>query len=163
MAAYAKLATAMGTLDLADRSWPVLRRLMGVHTFLYRVSGGRLGHRVPGLAAPMLLLDHVGAKSGAKRTSPLLYIPDGDRIAIIASKGGYPKSPGWFHNLRANPETTVQIGTERRSVRARVTEGEERRRLWDRAVELYPTYGDYQLRTEREIPVVVLEPLDAAT
>lgn len=163
MAAYAKLATAMGTLDLADRSWPVLRRLMGVHTFLYRVSGGRLGHRVPGLAAPMLLLDHVGAKSGAKRTSPLLYIPDGDRIAIIASKGGYPKSPGWFHNLRANPETTVQIGTERRSVRARVTEGEERRRLWDRAVELYPTYGDYQLRTEREIPVVLLEPLDAAT
>lgn len=152
----------MGTLDLADRSWPVLRRLMGVHTFLYRASGGRLGHRVPGLGAPMLLLDHVGAKSGATRTSPLLYIPDGDRVAIIASKGGYPKSPGWFHNLRANPETTVQIGRERRSVRARVTEGEERRRLWDRAVELYPTYADYQRRTEREIPVVVLEPLGAA-
>ena len=152
----------MGTLDLADRSWPVLRRLMGVHTFLYRASGGRLGHRVPGLGAPMLLLDHVGAKSGTKRTSPLLYIPDGDNVAIIASKGGYPKSPGWFHNLRANPETTVQIGGERRPVRARVTEGEERRRLWDRAVELYPTYADYQRRTDREIPVVVLEPPGAA-
>ena len=153
----------MGTLDLADRSWPVLRRLMGVHTFVYRASGGRLGHRLPGLDAPMLLLDHVGAKSGTKRTSPLLYIPDGDNVAIIASKGGYPKSPGWFHNLRANPETTVQIGGERRPVRARVTEGEERRRLWDRAVELYPTYADYQRRTDREIPVVVLEPLGVAT
>ena len=162
MATYAKLAAAMGTLDLADRSWPVLRRLMGVHTFVYRASGGRLGHRVPGLGAPMLLLDHVGAKSGTNRTSPLLYIPDGDTVAIIASKGGYPKSPGWFHNLRANPETTVQIGGERRPVRARVTEGEERRRLWDRAVELYPTYADYQRRTDREIPVVVLEPPGAS-
>ena len=160
--AYAKLAASMGTLDLADRSWPVLRRLMGVHTFVYRASGGRLGHRVPGLGAPMLLLDHVGAKSGTNRTSPLLYIPDGDNVAIIASKGGYPKSPGWFHNLRANPETTVQIGGEHRPVRARVTEGEERRRLWEHAVELYPTYADYQRRTDREIPVVVLEPPGAS-
>lgn len=148
----------MNTLDLVDRSWPVLRRLMGVHTFVYRASGGRLGHHVPGFDAPMLLLDHVGAKSATKRTSPLLYIPDGDRVAIIASKGGFPKSPAWFHNLRANPETTVQIGSERRPVRARVTEGEERERLWSRAVELYPAYADYQRRTDREIPVIVLEP-----
>lgn len=153
----------MGVLDLADRSWPVMRRLMAVHTFAYRASGGRLGHRVPGLRAPMLLLDHVGAKSGVRRTSPLLYIPAGEDVAIIASKGGFPKHPAWFHNLRANPETSAQIGTERRPVRARVATGAERERLWGKAVELYSTYADYQRRTPREIPVVVLERRDGAT
>lgn len=152
----------MGVLDLADRSWPVLRRLMAVHTLAYRASGGLIGHRIPGFAAPMLLLEHVGAKSGARRTSPLLYIPDGDDVAIIASKGGYPKHPAWFHNLRANPETIARIGRERRPVRARVAAGAERERLWNRALELYPTYADYQRRTPREIPVVVLEPRDEA-
>ena len=78
----------------------------------------------------MLLLDHVGAKSGAKRTAPLLYFDDGDAVVIVASKGGYPKHPAWFHNLRANPETTVQIGRERRPVRARVATPEEHARLW---------------------------------
>jgi deazaflavin-dependent oxidoreductase (nitroreductase family) len=148
----------MGVLDLADRSWPVLRRLMGVHTFAYRASGGRVGHRVPFLRAPMLLLDHVGAKSGEKRTSPLLYVPDGASVAIIASKGGFPKNPAWLYNLRANPETTVQIGRERRAVHAREATGEERDRLFARAAELYPGYETYQARTERKIPVVVLEP-----
>jgi F420H(2)-dependent quinone reductase len=148
----------MGYLDVVDRSWPVLRRAMGLHTLAYRASGGRIGHRLPGLRAPMLLLDHVGAKSGIKRTSPLLYIPDGENVAIIASKGGHPRHPAWFHNLKANPETTAQVGRERRPIRARIAEGEERQRLWERATELYPGYRDYQARTDREIPVVVLEP-----
>jgi deazaflavin-dependent oxidoreductase (nitroreductase family) len=144
-------------LDIGDRIWPITRRFMGLHTAVYRASGGRIGHRLPGMRAPMLLLDHVGAKSGRKRTSPLLYMTDGDDIVIVASKGGYPKHPAWFHNLKANPETTVQVGTERRDVRARVANAEERKRLWPRAIETYDGYEQYQARTQREIPLVILE------
>jgi F420H(2)-dependent quinone reductase len=144
-------------LDVAERSWPVLNRLMGVHTWLYRNSGGRIGQHVPFVRAPMLLLDHVGARSGVHRTAALLYVPDGDNVAIIASKGGYPQHPAWYHNLRANPETSAQIGTERRPVRAREATAEERERVWKRAVELWPQYAAYQARTERQIPIVVLE------
>jgi len=149
----------MDYLDIADRNWPVLRRAMGVHTWLYRVSGGRIGHNVPGVRGKMLLLDHVGAKSGTKRTSPLLYFPDGDDVVIVASKGGFPKHPAWYHNLIANPDTTVQVGTERRAVRARVANPEERERLWPEAVRMYSGYADYQARSKgREIPLVILEP-----
>jgi deazaflavin-dependent oxidoreductase (nitroreductase family) len=143
-------------LDLADRSWPVLRRLMGGHAAVYRASGGLIGHRFPG-APPMLLLDHVGARTGTRRTSPLVYVRDGDDLVLIASKGGYPKHPAWFHNLIKHPETTVQVGRERRVVRARVATADERPRLWDKAVQTYAGYADYQRRTDREIPVVVLE------
>lgn len=146
----------MGVLDLADRTWPLLRRLMGAHTFAYRATRGGVGHRFPG-TPPMLLLDHVGAKSGQRRTSPLVYIRDGDAVVIVASKGGHPKHPAWFHNLKANPETVVQIGSERRSVRARVATAAERPRLWEAAVHTYEGYRGYQQRTEREIPLVVLE------
>ena len=147
----------MDPLSLADRSWPALRRLMGAHTLMYRLTGGRIGHRIPGLA-PTLLLDHVGAKSGTPRTTPLLYVEDPPNVVIVASKGGFPKHPAWFHNLRANPDTTVQVGSERRAVRARVAEGEERARLWALMVSVYSGYEGYRRRTEREIPVVVLEP-----
>ena len=109
----------------------------------------------------MLLLDHVGAKSGALRTTPLLYVRDGEDLALIASKGGFPKNPAWFHNLRANPETYVQVGPERRRVQARVAEPDERARLWDLAVAVWPGYEDYRARTDREIPLVVLEPAPA--
>ncbi len=148
----------MDYLDLADRSWPLIHRAMGLHTLAYRATGGVIGHRIPGLGAPILLLDHVGAKSGSVRTSPLLYIEDGENVAVIASKGGFPRNPAWFHNLRAHPEASVQVGSKRRGVRARLAAGEERERLWRRAVEAYPPYADYQARTDREIPVVVLEP-----
>jgi F420H(2)-dependent quinone reductase len=144
-------------LDLADRTWPVLRRLMGVHSVVYRATNGLVGHHIPGVKAPMLLLDHVGAKSGIERTAPLLYIGDGDNVAIIASKGGFPKNPAWFHNLQANPRTTVRIGSERRPVTARPATPQERERIWSRAVEAWPQYADYQARTDRQIPVVVLE------
>ena len=147
----------MGVLDLADRTWPLLRRLTGAHTFAYRATRGVVGHRLPGTPA-MLLLEHVGAKSGQRRTSPLVYIRDGEDVVIVASKGGHPKHPAWFHNLKANPDTVVQIGSERRPVRARVATAAERPRLWDAAVRTYAGYRDYQARTEREIPLVVLEP-----
>jgi deazaflavin-dependent oxidoreductase (nitroreductase family) len=145
-------------LDLADRSWPLLRRAMDGHTFVYRATGGVIGERIPGIGGRMLLLDHVGAKSGAVRTSPLLYITDGDDYVIVASKGGYPKHPAWFHNLAANPETTIQVGRSRLAVRARVADEAERKRLWPRAVATYSGYADYQERTAREIPLVILEP-----
>jgi deazaflavin-dependent oxidoreductase (nitroreductase family) len=147
---------ATSYLKLADRSWPVLRRLMSGHAAIYRASGGLVGHRLPFLPG-ILLLDHVGAKSGRKRTTALLYIEDGDDAVIIASKGGFPKHPAWYHNLRANPDTTVQIGRERRAVHARDATPEERERIWPKAVKAYKPYADYQARTPRAIPVVILE------
>jgi F420H(2)-dependent quinone reductase len=147
----------MSYLDLADRSWPVLRRLMGGHAAVYRATRGVIGHRFPG-APPTLLLDHVGAKSGKKRTSPLVYLADGDDVVVVASKGGFPRNPAWFHNLVANPDTTVQVGSKRRPVRARVANAQERERLWPMVVDLYSSYEDYQRRTEREIPLVILSP-----
>jgi deazaflavin-dependent oxidoreductase (nitroreductase family) len=132
---------------------------MGLHTFAYKASGGRIGHTLPGVPGKMLLLDHVGARSGRLRTSPLLYVRDGENLVIVASKGGYPKHPAWFHNLKANPRTFVQVGPERLPVEARVAEPEERDRLWALAVEGYRGYDDYQLRSKgRQIPLVVLEP-----
>lgn len=147
----------MDYLRLADRTWPLLTRLFGGHAAVYRATRGLVGHRLPGVPA-MLLLEHVGARSGARRSTPLVYLEDGANVVLIASKGGYERNPAWFHNLRANPEATVQIGSARRAVRARIADSEERRRLWPRAVRAYSGYADYQRRTAREIPVVVLEP-----
>jgi deazaflavin-dependent oxidoreductase (nitroreductase family) len=124
---------------------------------VYKLTGGLVGHWTPG-AAPTLLLDHVGAKSGTKRTSPLSYIRDGDDYVLVASKGGYPQNPAWFHNLKANPDTQVQVKHRKIPVRARVATPEERERLWPEVVEAYKGYAAYQKRTEREIPLVILEP-----
>jgi F420H(2)-dependent quinone reductase len=148
----------MDYLDLADRNWPLLRRLMGGHTAIYRATNGLIGHRTPG-APPALLLDHVGAKSGTKRTSPLVYGRDGANFVLVASKGGYPKNPAWFHNLRANPDTTAQVGSRRLHVHAReAADGEEYERLWKLMVGVYGGYESYRRRTERRIPLIVLEP-----
>jgi len=127
------------------------------HAAIYRATGGRIGGSIPGVPS-LLLLDHVGAKTGKRRTTPLVYMPRGDDFVVVASKGGYPKDPAWLHNLRAHPETTVQIGRDTRPVRAREATGEQRRALWPKAVKFNPMWGRYQERTEREIPVVVLEP-----
>jgi deazaflavin-dependent oxidoreductase (nitroreductase family) len=147
----------MSYLDVADRVWPLLRRAMKGHTIAYRATNGLVGHRVPG-APPVLLLDHVGAKSGQRRTSPLVYTRDGNQLVLVASKGGHPRNPAWYYNLVANPETTVQVGSERRSVRAREARPEERGRLWDMVVDNYGGFAGYQERTQRQIPLIVLEP-----
>jgi deazaflavin-dependent oxidoreductase (nitroreductase family) len=147
----------MDYLNWVENNWGLLGRAMKGHTAVYRATGGRIGHRVPG-APPMLLLDHVGAKSGAKRTSPLVYVRDGENVVLVASKGGYPKNPGWFYNLKANPDTEVQVGSQHRLVHARIANPEERKRLWPMALKAYGGYADYQKRTEREIPLVILEP-----
>jgi deazaflavin-dependent oxidoreductase (nitroreductase family) len=146
----------MDYMRATDRLWPVLNRLMKGHAAVYRASGGRIGHRVPG-APPMLLLDHVGARSAVRRTTPLVYVRDGEDVVIVASKGGHPRHPAWYHNLRAHPDTTVQIGSERRPVRARVADPRERERLWPLAVSTYGGYEGYRRRTVREIPLVVLQ------
>src|SRR3712207_1624973 len=136
--------------------WKAWELGAGMHRRLYRLTGGKVGGKIG--KAPILILHHVGRKSGTKRESPLIYVPDGDRCVIIASKGGVDKHPAWFHNLMAAGETTIEVGPDRRRVRPRVAEGEERERLWQRAVEIYKPYADYATYTSRQIPVVVLEP-----
>ena len=140
---------------MASARWTVLNQLTRLNTAVYRLSGGRLLGRFRG--APVLLLNHVGRKSGKPRTSPLLYIEDGGKLVIVASKGGSHKHPDWWLNLRAQPETTVEVGGEKRSVVARRASSEEKSRLWPRLVEMWPDYERYQGRTERDIPVIVLE------
>jgi deazaflavin-dependent oxidoreductase (nitroreductase family) len=127
-----------------------------VHQWLYETTDGRVGRSLAG--RPMLLLRTVGAKTGQARTSALLYVPDGEAFAVIASKGGDVRHPGWYHNLVANPDVEIQVGRDRIPVRARVADGEERQRLWDQANDVNKgQYDTYQSRTDRTIPVVVLE------
>ncbi len=136
--------------------WRVFNNSVKGHTAIFRLTGGRVGGRMVG--GPILLLHHVGAKSGKRRISPLLYLPDGDRMVIVASKGGYTKHPGWFHNLKSNPDTVVELPREGKvEVRARQAPPEEREELWPRVVELYKGYANYQRSTSREIPLVVLD------
>lgn len=135
------------------------RRSTKVHVALYRWSRGRIGGRTPGLPeVPIVLVDHVGARSGRRRTSPLMGHMAGDVVAVVASKAGQPTHPAWFHNLKAHPETKVQIGPEVRKVRARVASEAERAEWWLRLVARYPGYEFYeQLAGDRTIPVVLLE------
>ena len=136
------------------------RRSTKIHVALYRRSGGRIGGHLPGWPeVPIVLVDHVGAKSGTKRTSPLMYHQEGQSLVVAASKAGQPANPAWFHNLMANPDTTIQIGREDRSVRARAADGEERGRLWSQLVAIYPGYEFFKSNAKgREIPIVILDP-----
>jgi deazaflavin-dependent oxidoreductase (nitroreductase family) len=130
--------------------------------WLYRRTDGRVGgkwrvgagFRKP---VPVLLLDHVGRKSGRSFTVPLLYLRDGDDLVVVASQGGLPRHPQWYRNLVANPDTAVQVGAEHRRVRARVASAEEKAVLWPRLVDLYADFDNYRAWTDRDIPVVVLE------
>lgn len=131
--------------------------LARTHTRLFRATGGRRGATF--LGVPTLLLDHVGRKSGKAFTTPLLYMHEGDDLIVVASQGGLPEHPQWYRNLVASPDTQVQRpGEEPQPVRARTATSDERAELWPRLVEIYPGYEDYQAKTDRVIPVVVLEP-----
>ncbi|MBO0847926.1 MAG: nitroreductase family deazaflavin-dependent oxidoreductase [Pseudonocardia sp.] len=145
----------MNLLGLADRSWPILHRAAAAHTTVYRVTNGLVGHRFPG-TPPMLLLEHVGARSGIHRTTPLGYFTDGDDVVVVASKGGHPRHPDWYHNLRAHPNAVIQVGGERRRVRAEVADARAHARLWPMAVRAYSGYRAYQQRATRQIPLVIL-------
>jgi deazaflavin-dependent oxidoreductase (nitroreductase family) len=136
------------------------RRSSKAHVALYRWSGGKFGGHVPGWpGARILLLDHTGTRSGVRRTSPVIYHEEGDLISVAASKGGQPTHPAWFHNLIAQPETTIQIGSVIRSVRARVATDAERKYLWPKFVAAYPGYDFFQRNARgRKIPIVILDP-----
>lgn len=121
----------------------------------FRASGGK-GTERWGDGQPLLLLNTTGARSGQSRTTPLLYSTDGDRYVVIASKGGEPTNPDWYHNLLANPEATIEVGGETIPVRAEVATGAERRRLFDQQAAQMPFFADYERTAPREIPVVVL-------
>jgi len=134
---------------------PLIRFFSGLHVRLYRLTGGRFVGRMG--KAPILLLTTTGRRSGTPRTTPLLYLRDGDAYAVVASFGGSPTHPAWYLNLTANAQVDVQTGPERFRATARTAAAEERDRLWPRLVELYGSYASYQRKTTREIPVVLLE------
>ncbi|NMH95996.1 nitroreductase family deazaflavin-dependent oxidoreductase [Pseudonocardia acidicola] len=120
----------------------------------FRANGGKVGGQFAG--APMILIHHIGAKSGTVRVNPLVYFPDGDRFVIVASKAGAPTNPDWYHNLKAHPRIDVEVGTQTFPVDVQEATGEEREVLWKRIVEQMPGFGDYQANTSRRIPVLVL-------
>jgi deazaflavin-dependent oxidoreductase (nitroreductase family) len=121
----------------------------------YRANGGKVSGQFAN--APLLLLTTTGAKSGQPRTTPLAYTTDGDRLVVIASKGGAPTNPDWYHNLVANPEATVELGADKFQVRVSVPQGQERERLYNQMAAQMPGFAEYQKNTTRQIPVVVLE------
>ncbi|HEU4866670.1 MAG TPA: nitroreductase family deazaflavin-dependent oxidoreductase [Actinomycetota bacterium] len=121
----------------------------------FRANEGKVGGPFEG--APMVILTSTGAKTGKPHTNPLMYLPDGDRVVVFASMGGAPDNPQWFNNLVANPDATAEVGTEKFKVRAVVTEGEERDRLFEEQKKRYPQFAEYEANTTRTIPVVALE------
>jgi proline iminopeptidase len=145
---------------------PNLPQWMIDHANRYLSSAGTDGHMYkanpPGYGeriVPSLLLTTTGRKSGQKFIFPLYFGETGNSYIIVASKGGAPDHPSWYKNLVANPEVEVQVGTKRLTAKARTTSGAERARLWEEALKFWPPYADYQKKTEREIPVVVLDPV----
>lgn len=122
----------------------------------FRANGGRVGGNFEG--APLLLLHTTGAKSGQERINPMMYQDLGGSIAVFASMAGAPNNPAWFHNLVANPDVTVEIGTETKAFRARVAEPSEREPIWTKQKADYPGFADYESKTDRVIPVVILDP-----
>ena len=144
--------------DLSGPARLALKLGSGAHAGVYRATGGKLFGRMG--KSPILLLNTVGRKTGRKRTTPLLYVMDGEDFVIIASKGGAATHPAWYLNLRANPDATVEIGDREVQVEAGVADPEEKARLWEKMVEMYPTYDDYQRKTKREIPLLILRPAE---
>lgn len=125
------------------------------HVRVYRETGGERGYHWRG--ATVLLLTTEGRNSGKRRTTPLIHRTDGERWVVVASNGGAQEHPDWYQNLSANPQATIQVMAETADVRPRTAEGEERARLWALMTEVWPAYDEYQTKTGREIPVVVLE------
>lgn len=146
---------------------PVVAKVIKVasraNTRLYRLTGGllgskwRIGSAFP-TGIPICLLTTTGKRSGQPRTAPLLHLRDGDRVVLVASQGGLPRHPDWYHNVQAHPQVTVQIKREIRRMTARTATSQERADLWPRLVAMYADFNDYQSWTDREIPVVICDP-----
>jgi deazaflavin-dependent oxidoreductase (nitroreductase family) len=146
---------------------PKMQEWQVEHGSLYLKSGGKEGHVMkrtppggyPEMDVHSLMLTTTGRKSGEKFVFPLYYGTTGDSYIVVASKGGAPDHPGWYKNLVANPEVEIQVGTKKLTAKARTVIGEERAKLWPIALKFWPPYADYAKKTEREIPVVVLDPV----
>jgi deazaflavin-dependent oxidoreductase (nitroreductase family) len=135
----------------------VIKIMSGLTIWFYRATGGKIGGKFL-RGAPVILLTTTGRKSGKARTAPLIYLENGDDLVIVASKGGMSHHPAWFRNLEKNPDVEIEIGSERRTMRARRVSDAEKAELWPRLTKLYRDYNDYQARTSRDIPVVTLSP-----
>ena len=131
--------------------------LMRIHVALYRATGGRVGHRLPG-HPPMLLLDHAGAKSHKRRISGLTYMPYDASFVVVGSNGGRPRHPGWVYNLRAFPDTQIQVGPDKIKVHAHEAGDDERLRIWPEAARYHRAWRQFQQRTQRALPLVILTP-----
>ena len=134
-----------------------MNRFSNLNRRLYRLSGGRIGGKFPG-GAKILLLSTTGRKSGKERTLPLLYLRDGDKLIIVASKGGHDHHPHWYLNLKANPDVVAQVKSDKRTMRAQDATAEEHARYWPELAAMYDGYEKYTKLTDRKIPVVVLSP-----
>jgi deazaflavin-dependent oxidoreductase (nitroreductase family) len=121
----------------------------------FRANGGKVGGQFEG--APLLLLHTTGAKSGQERVNPVMYRQDGANLVVFASKAGAPTNPDWYHNLQANPSVSVEVGADTRAMVARTAESAERERLWEAHKADWPGFADYEAKTDRQIPVVILE------
>ena len=137
----------------------VIKPMSNFNTWLFRMSSGRIGGSFAG-GAPVLLLTTTGRKPGQPRTAPLLYLEDEGNIILVASQGGMTNSPQWYHNLEAHPEAEIEFGKEKKKMRSRRATDEEKAALWPKLVAMYKDYDLYQSRTERNIPVMILSPLE---
>ena len=136
----------------------VIKTMTRINLFVYRLTKGRLMNSLGG--GPICLVEMTGAMTGKKRTSPVMYVPDGGDVLVVASIGGAPRNPAWYHNLIANPSVRIIQGGRTRSMQARLLSGQEREEAWPTCVEHYPPYSEYKTRTNRVIPVFRCEPLD---
>ena len=145
---YSRASQAMGATGL--------RWTGKLNIPLYRLSGGRIGGRIA--EAPVLLLTTTGRKSGQQRTAPVVYLKDGENLVVIGSNAGHNRTPAWSLNLKANPAAEVEVGRDKRQVRARIAEGEERADLWRKHNDQYSGFDEYEARTTRDIALFVREP-----
>ena len=136
---------------------PLIKLMSRVNTWAYRATNGRLGGKFRG-GAPVMLVTTTGRKTGRRHTLPLLYLRDGDRVVTVASKGGMDHHPLWYRNLVDNPAVDVQIGARVEPMRAHTASPAEKADLWPKLIAMYPDYAQYQKRTTRDIPVVILSP-----
>ena len=150
---------ALGEKRPARKTDRATRLFTGAHVFVYRFSGGKLGGSMG--KGPVSLLTTTGRKTGLQRTTPLLYLKDGENLILVASYGGAPNHPVWWLNLQANPQTEVEVGNKKLPMTARQADAEERKRLWPLLVAMYPGYAEYEKKTTREIPVIILSPRSA--
>ncbi len=156
------LSTKLKAPKPGTLAWKFNTKITNLHVRIFQASRGRLGATLDG--APLLVLHHVGAKSGVRRSTPVVYLHDGENLVVVASMAGSPRNPAWYFNLRAHPDDVqVDLRGSRRAVHAREANADEAAALWPRLIETYPPFQAYLERTDRVLPVLILEPADSPT